>query len=127
MAAVSHAAGAKTVVVAVTPGALLTPWAKDPGGAAAVLIPFMPGQVWSENQTWVSTCCDCPLTLSLFGSGTFHAELRHCNRLDHFRRRLACGEATGHIPRGRAPAAVPGRSLPGPHERHDTDPCLLQL
>eukprot|EP01051_Picozoa_sp_SAG22_P005635 SAG22_NODE_340_length_12031_cov_9.961783_4_plen_603_part_00 len=41
VAAVSEAAGAKTVVVAVTPGALLTPWAKD---AAAVLIPFMPGQ-----------------------------------------------------------------------------------
>ena len=44
--------GDRTAVVAVTPGALLTPWAAEgiapggtrPRGAAAVLIPFMPGQ-----------------------------------------------------------------------------------
>eukprot|EP01043_Picozoa_sp_COSAG02_P048926 COSAG02_NODE_4861_length_4892_cov_3.521594_3_plen_542_part_00 len=44
--------GDRTAVIAVTPGALLTPWAAEgvtsdgtrPRGAAAVLIPFMPGQ-----------------------------------------------------------------------------------
>jgi beta-glucosidase len=45
--------GDRTAVVAVTPGALLTPWAArgrtaagKPRGAAAVLIPFMPGQAY---------------------------------------------------------------------------------
>lgn len=36
-------AGAKTAVIAVAPGALLTPWRDQ---AAAVLIPFMPGQAY---------------------------------------------------------------------------------
>jgi beta-glucosidase len=42
---VAQAAAGKTAVVAVTPGAVLTPWAKD---AAAVLIPFMPGQAYGD-------------------------------------------------------------------------------
>lgn len=42
---VASAAGAKTVVVAVTPGALLTPWAKD---VAALIVPFMPGQGYGD-------------------------------------------------------------------------------
>ena len=43
--AVVGAAGARTAVVAVCPGALLTPWADK---AAAVLIAFLPGQAYGE-------------------------------------------------------------------------------
>jgi beta-glucosidase len=43
--AVAAAAGSKTAVVFVTPGAALTPWAKD---VAAVLTPFMPGQAYGD-------------------------------------------------------------------------------
>lgn len=39
--AVAASAGDKAAVVAVTPGALLTPWRDDVG---AILVPFMPGQ-----------------------------------------------------------------------------------
>ena len=45
VAAVAAAAGPTTVVVFVTPGAALTPWAKD---VAAVLTPFMPGQAYGD-------------------------------------------------------------------------------
>ena len=46
--AITTAAGAKTAVVAVSPGAILTPWADD---AAAVLAAFMPGQAFGEAIT----------------------------------------------------------------------------
>ena len=42
---VAAAAGSKTIVVFVTPGAALTPWAKD---VAAVITPFMPGQAYGD-------------------------------------------------------------------------------
>lgn len=42
---VAKVLGKKTVVVAVTPGALLTPWSSDVG---AVLTPFMPGQEYGN-------------------------------------------------------------------------------
>ncbi len=51
VSAVSAAAGAKTVVVVVTPGALLTPWAKD---AAAILIPFMPVRLANHNLSFIN-------------------------------------------------------------------------
>jgi beta-glucosidase len=50
VAAVAAAAGTKTAVVFVTPGAALTPWAKD---VAAVLTPFMPGQAYGDAITSV--------------------------------------------------------------------------
>jgi len=42
---VTEVLGKKTVVVAVTPGALLTPWRDDVG---AILTPFMPGQEYGN-------------------------------------------------------------------------------
>lgn len=45
---VAKAAGKKTVVVAVTTGAFLTPWRDD---VAAVLTPFMPGQEYGNAIT----------------------------------------------------------------------------
>jgi len=42
---VAKAAGKKTVVVAVTPGALLTPWRDD---VAAIVTPLMPGQEYGN-------------------------------------------------------------------------------
>lgn len=82
---VVEVAGAKTAVIAVTPGALLTPWAEQ---SAAVLISFMPGQAYAEGElfavvlrTWQTmvfvgmmlhvlllTCCHvAALTAILFG------------------------------------------------------------
>jgi beta-glucosidase len=43
---VVEVAGERTAVIAVTPGALLTPWAEQ---TAAVLISFMPGQGYAEG------------------------------------------------------------------------------
>eukprot|EP01043_Picozoa_sp_COSAG02_P012704 COSAG02_NODE_495_length_21151_cov_31.954256_5_plen_351_part_00 len=40
-------AGEKTAVIAVTPGALLTPWAEQ---SASVLVSFMPGQAYAEGE-----------------------------------------------------------------------------
>ena len=45
VAAVAAVAGKKTAVVAVTPGALLTPWRRN---VSAVLTPFMPGQAYGD-------------------------------------------------------------------------------
>jgi len=50
IATVAKAAGKKTVVIAVTPGALLTPWRDD---VAAILTPFMPGQEYGNAITEV--------------------------------------------------------------------------
>lgn len=44
---VVEVAGRKTAVIAVAPGALLTPWAEQ---TAAVLISFMPGQAYAEGE-----------------------------------------------------------------------------
>ena len=41
----AKAAGDKTIVVFVTPGAALTPWAKDVSG---VITPLMPGQAYGD-------------------------------------------------------------------------------
>lgn len=46
--AVAAAAGTKVSVIAVTPGALLTPWRDD---VSAILIPFMPGQEYGNAIT----------------------------------------------------------------------------
>jgi beta-glucosidase len=43
--AVAEKAGRKTVVVVVTPGAVLTPWRDS---VAAILVPFMPGQEYGD-------------------------------------------------------------------------------
>jgi len=43
--AVAAAAGSKAAVIAVTPGALLTPWRDE---VSAILIPFMPGQEYGN-------------------------------------------------------------------------------
>lgn len=48
--AVAKAAGSKTVVVAVTPGALLTPWRES---VSAILTPMMPGQEYGNAITAV--------------------------------------------------------------------------
>merc|ERR1712038_133319 len=48
IANVAKVLGKKTVVVAATPGALLTPWRDDVG---AILIPFMPGQEYGNAIT----------------------------------------------------------------------------
>jgi len=48
IAATASNSSKKVIVVAVTPGALLTPWADK---AAAVLIPFMPGQEYGNAIT----------------------------------------------------------------------------
>jgi len=45
---VAKVAGSKTVVVAVTPGALLTPWRES---VSAILTPFMPGQEYGNAIT----------------------------------------------------------------------------
>jgi len=45
---VASVLGKKTVVVAVTPGALLTPWRETVG---AILVPFMPGQEYGNAIT----------------------------------------------------------------------------
>merc|ERR1712039_1144771 len=48
--AVADVAGDKTVVVAVTPGALLTPWRDN---VSAILTPFMPGQEYGNAITGI--------------------------------------------------------------------------
>ena len=74
LAAQGGRAGAKTAVVAVAPGALLTPWR---GRAAAVLTPLMPGQAYGlaiasilfVRRTLSNASCKCQLcTLTLLSA-----------------------------------------------------------
>jgi hypothetical protein len=62
-------------------------------------------EVWSDNQTWVCTSCDCTLTLSLFGSAT----TQHTTAMNKLNGGLT---HIGMPPKGATGSVVPAALLP---------------